>query len=82
MKISDYLPRLTIKPREGHEPVTMKDLVVELDGQEVKGLQGLTLSLKHPELNEAEITLAVGEVQVDALVVRWLDAQLDKEGAA
>ncbi len=84
-KISDYLPRLTIEPREARDPVTMSNLVIKLDGQEIKGLQGLTLRLAPDEVNEAEITLAVGEVSVDVSVVRWLEAQVgsdvvDEEG--
>lgn len=80
MKLSDHLSRLTIEPRDDKDPITMRNLLVKLNGEEVKGMVGLTLRLENDEINEAEITLAVGQIKVDASVVRWLEAQLEAEG--
>lgn len=69
--------KLSITPREGvKRPLSMNDLSVRLDGHEIRGLIELTLSLQTLEANVADMSIAVGEVEVDALVVEYLKAQV------
>lgn len=75
------LPTLTIVRADDVEPgraMTDRDLVILLDGEPIRGLTGLSLSLGGGDVNSVELTILPGDVEVDLEALAAIVAKGDE----
>jgi len=60
--------------------LTLREMVVKLDGHELSFLRSLELSMADDEVNTLTLTLTVDDVHVDQDVITQLQAIVKREG--